>query len=272
MFAEIFFGVVKYTAMLLFGRESPAAGYFLTVQFDLSWLCNLIYIFHFEKILSKRVAAAVHAYLLGLFYHGENNFLRCSSQGWHGRCWGARAVLPLPGSLLNPPGCVVPQQCPAQIRALIAAKPGMGEQGCVPASHLRLPQLLPSSWSTVLLMLKNRFSPQIWSWCARLMENPSSCCCKTPFPRNEGKFIAPRSQQRGCIYNSFWFLQEILFGFGVLWGYWDLWEGCCMCGFTVKMGGEALCFEHWCSHLLKLSLNLMSPHLPHRLLLSAAAG
>lgn len=49
-------------------------------------------------------------------------------------------------------------------------------------AHLRLPQLPPSSRSTELLMLKNRFFPQIWPWCGGLMENPSSCCCKTPFP------------------------------------------------------------------------------------------
>lgn len=64
-------------------------------------------------------------------------------------------------------------------------------------AHLRLPELLPSSWHTELLTLKNRFFPQIWSWCARLMENPSSCCCKTPFPWNEGKFYCTTEPAEG---------------------------------------------------------------------------
>lgn len=38
-----------------------------------------------------------------------------------------------------------------------------------------------------------------------------------------------------------------------------------------QAGGKALCFEHWYIHLLKLSLNLMSPHLLRRMLLSAPA-
>lgn len=194
----------------------------------------------------------------------------CSPQNWCGRCWGPGRCYPS-WQPAQPPWLWCHRECPTRVWALLAAKPEWGSQ----AVSFRPPQLLPSPWSTELLLLKNRFFPQIWWWCARLMENPSSCCCKTPFPQRKGSFIAPRSQQRGCIYNSFWFLQEILFGISelwLLWGYWDQGERHCMCGFPVEMGGEALCFKHCCSHSLKLSLNLMSPHLLHCLLLSAPAG
>lgn len=231
-------------------------------------------------MLSKRIAPAAHIYLLGLFHRGGNSFLSWVLQfpGLAQQGLGARAVLPLPAA---PPDGWCHRQCLTQVWALLAAKPKWGSKAVSllhsVCAHLRLPQLPPSSRSTELLMLKNRFFPQIWPWCGGLMENPSSCCCKTPFPWKEGKFYCSAEPAEGMHIqfilvppgNSVWpwHVRAV-----TAWGLLSPVREVLQVWAQSRWGGEALCFKHWCSHLLKLSLNLMSAHLLHGLLLSAPAG
>lgn len=215
MFAEIFFGVVKYTAMLLFGREALAAGSFLmvqiwsflTVQFDL-------HISFLEECYLKgqQQQLIVIYWDYSIMVERASSDGSCSSQGWCGRCWGPGRCYPS-WQPAQPPWLWCHRECPTRVWALLAAKPEWGSQ----AVSFRPPQLLPSPWSTELLLLKNRFFPQIWWWCARLMENPSSCCCKTPFPRKEGKFYCTTEPAEGMHLqfilvppgNSIWHLRAV---------------------------------------------------------------
>lgn len=88
-------------------------------------------------MLSKRIAAAAHISLLGLFHRGGNSFLR-----WVLQFPGlAQQVLRGQGSVTpswqpaHPPGWAMPQAESDMDLGSAAAKPGMREPGCVLASQ-----------------------------------------------------------------------------------------------------------------------------------------